>query len=146
MHVRSVTTVVSLIHVSWRDYSWRQLGLLPDFTECLYRETGRERLEERITGRKLQCFYNIENGSTSSYLLDLIPLTIQITTMCPLRNGNDIILPFCRLSLTRDSFVLATGREWNNINLSVRNFDTLSKFKKAQFNINANSETLFLWS
>ena len=51
--------------------------------------------------------------------------------MYPLRNGNDIIVPFCRLSLTRDSFVSATVREWNNLNLSVRNLDTLSKFKKA---------------
>ena len=33
--------------------------------------------------------------------------------------------------LTRDSFVSATVREWNNLNLSVRNLDTLSKFKKA---------------
>ena len=52
-------------------------------------------------------------------------------TIYPLRNGNDIIVPFCRLSLTRDSFVSATVREWNNLNLSVRNLDTLSKFKKA---------------
>ena len=33
--------------------------------------------------------------------------------------------------VTRDSFVSATVREWNNLNLSVRNLDTLSKFKKA---------------
>jgi hypothetical protein len=97
-------------------------------TEYLYRETGWERLEER---RKLQLLYSIQNGSTPSYLLDLIPPTIQSTTMYPLRNGNDIIVPFCRLSLTRDSFVSATVREWNKLNLSVRNLDTLSKFKKA---------------
>jgi hypothetical protein len=47
------------------------------------------------------------------------------------KNGNDIIVPFCRLSLTRDSFVQATLRKWNRLNLSVRNLDTLSKFKKA---------------
>jgi hypothetical protein len=106
---------------------------LPIFTntEYLYRETGWERLEERRTRRKLQLLYNIQNGSTPSYLLDLIPPTIQSTTIYPLRNGNDIIVPLCRLSLTRDSFVSATVREWNNPNLSVRNLDTLSKFKKA---------------
>ena len=53
---------------------------------------------------------NIQNGSTPYYLLDLIPPTIQSTTIYPLRNGNDIIVPFCRLSLTRDSFVSATAR------------------------------------
>ena len=97
-------------------------------TEYLCRETGWERLEERRTRRKLQLLYNIQNGSTPSYLLDLIPPTIQSTTIYPLRNGNDIIVPFCRLSLTRDSFVSATVREWNNLNHSVRNLDTLSKF------------------
>ena len=64
-------------------------------------------------------------------LLDLIPSTIQSTTIYPLRNGNDIIVPFCRLSLTRDSSVPATVRKWNSLSLSVRNLDTLSKFKKA---------------
>jgi hypothetical protein len=103
---------------------------LPIFTntEYLYRETGWERLEERRTRRKLKLFYNIQNGSTPPYLLDLIPSTIQNTTIYPLRNGNDIIVPFCRLSLTRDFFVPATVREWNSLNLSVRNLDTLYKF------------------
>jgi hypothetical protein len=55
----------------------------------------------------------------------------QVPVIYPLRNGNDSIVPFCRLSLTRDSFVSASVREWNNLNLSVRNLDTLSKFKKA---------------
>jgi hypothetical protein len=93
-------------------------------TEYLYRETGWERLEERRTRRKLQLFCNIQNGSTHPYLLDLIPPTIQSTTIYPLRNGNDIIVPFCRLSLTKDSFVPATVRKWNSLNLSVRNLDT----------------------
>ena len=99
-------------------------------TEYLYRETGWERLEEGRTRRRLQLFYNIQNGSTHPFLLDLIPPTIQSTTIYPLRNGNDIIVPFCRLSLTRDFFVPATVREWNSLILSVRNLDTSSKFKR----------------
>ena len=42
-------------------------------------------------------FYNIQNNNTSRYLCDLIPPTIQSTTIYPLRNGSDIIIPFCRL-------------------------------------------------
>ena len=42
MNARSGTTVVSLIHVLWRDYSWKQLELSPDFqslpTQNIYRE------------------------------------------------------------------------------------------------------------
>jgi hypothetical protein len=93
---------------------------LPIFTntEYLYRETGWERLEERRTRIKLQLLYNIQNGSTPSYLHDLIPPTIQSTTIYPLRNGNDIIVPFCRLSLTRDSFVSANLHELETPQLS----------------------------
>ena len=69
--------------------------------------------------------------STSPYLLDLIPPTIQTTTIYPLRNDNYILVPSCSLSLMKDSFVPATVRKWNSLNHSVRNIDTLSKNKKA---------------
>ena len=62
--------------------------------------------------------------------IDNTRITINSTTIYPLRNGNDIIVPFCRLSLASDSFVPSTVREWNSLNLSVRNLETLSKFKK----------------
>ena len=72
---------------------------LPIFTktEILYRETGWELLSARRKRRKLQLCYNIVNKNTPNYLCTLIPPTIQRTSVYPLRNGNDIILPFCRL-------------------------------------------------
>ena len=154
MHVRSGTTVVSLIRTNWRGYSWRQLELSPDFqslpTQNIYIEklAGRDWKKKEL-GENSNYSIISKNGSTPPYLLDLIPPTIQSTTIYPLRNGNDIIVPFYRLSLlSRDSFVPATVRKWNSLNLSVRNLDTLSKFKKGnpQFNLNTNSEILFLWS
>ena len=72
----------------------------------------------------LWCFSYIVEVSFIGWGNDLIPPTIQSTTIYPLRNGNDIIVPLCRLSLARDYFVSATVREWNNLNLSVRNLDT----------------------
>ena len=62
---------------------------------------------------------------------NIIPPTIQSTTIYPLRNGRDIIVPFCRLSLTQDSFIPSTIRQWNNLDESVRNLDSISKFKSA---------------
>ena len=47
----------------------------------------------------------------------------------PLRNGNGIILPFCRLSSTSDSFIPSTIKMWNRLSNNIRNVDTLSKFK-----------------
>jgi hypothetical protein len=47
----------------------------------------------------------------------------------PLRNGNDIILPFCRLSSISDSFIPSTIKMWNSLNNNIRNVDILSQFK-----------------
>jgi hypothetical protein len=50
-------------------------------------------------------FYNMQNNNAPMYLCDLIPPSIQSTTVYSLRNGSDIIMPFCRLSNTYDSFI-----------------------------------------
>jgi hypothetical protein len=59
----------------------------------------------------------------------LILPTIQHTSVYPLRNGNGIILPFCRLSSTSDSFITSTIQMWNSLNNNIRNVYSLSKFK-----------------
>ena len=74
-------------------------------------------------------FYNIQNNNAPRYLCDLIPPTIQSTTVYPLRNGSDIIMPFCRLSNTYDSFIPSTMRQWNSLDPSLRNVDSIAKFK-----------------
>jgi hypothetical protein len=56
---------------------------------------------------------------------------VQSTTTCPLRNGSDLIIPFCRLSITTESFIPSTVKLWNRLDQSDRNLDTLTKFKKA---------------
>jgi len=63
---------------------------------------------------KLQLFYNIVNKNTPNYLCTLISSTIQSTSVYPLRNGNDIILHYCRLSSTSDSFIPFTINMWNS--------------------------------
>ena len=61
-------------------------------------------LTERRKRRKLQMFYNIQNDNC-----DLILPKMQSTTVYPLRNGSDIIIPFCRLSITCDTFINNTS-------------------------------------
>jgi hypothetical protein len=65
--------------------------------------------------RKHKLFYKIYNGFESQYLHDLIPLTIQSTTIYSLRNGSDLIVSFCRLSSTNSSFIPSSVREWNKL-------------------------------
>ena len=71
---------------------------LPIFTKTdKYTETGWITLSSRRHNRKLQLFYNIKNGHAPNYLRELIPPTVQSTTIYPLRNGSDLIIPFCKL-------------------------------------------------
>ena len=104
---------------------------LPIFASSIliYKELGWESLAERRKRRKLQMFYNIQNNNAPMYLCDLIPPSIQSTTVYPLRNGSDIIMPFCRLSNTYDSFIPSTIRQWNSLDPSFRNVDSIAKFK-----------------
>jgi hypothetical protein len=73
--------------------------------------------------------YNIQNNNAPMYLCALIPPSIQSTTIYPLRNGSDIIMPLCRLSNTYDSFIPSTIRQWNILYPSLRNVDSIAKFK-----------------
>ena len=106
---------------------------LPIFTktDSLYFETGWEPLHSRHQRRKLQLFYTIYKGLAPHYLHDLISPTIQSTTIHPLRNGSDLIVPFCGLSSTNSSFIYSSVREWNKPESFVRNLDTSFKFKRA---------------
>ena len=69
-------------------------------TDSLYHETSLEPLHSRRHRRKLQLLYRLYNGFAPQYLHDLIPPTIQSTTIYSLRNGSDLIVSFCRLSST----------------------------------------------
>jgi len=68
---------------------------------------------------------------TPKYLRHLGLPTIQSTTTCiyPLRNGDNLIVPFCRLFITNSSFIPSTVKEWNKFDIAIRKFDSLSKFK-----------------
>ncbi|XP_071133192.1 uncharacterized protein [Mytilus edulis] len=115
---------------------------LPVYThsETVLKEVGWETLEERRKRRKLQLFYKIQNNNAPEYLCNLVPPKIQSTTQYPLRNGQDIILPFCRLTLTSQSFIPSTIKLWNNLNIAVRNVDSLPKFKVELKNYDIRNE------
>ena len=108
----------------------------------IYKEIGWETLQERRNSRKLQLFYNIQNDNAPSYLCKLIPPTIQSTTFYPFRNGDDIIVPFCRLSLTNSSYIPSTIRQWNKLDPSVRNIETVSGFKNKIKKITRNENSI----
>ena len=72
------------------------------------------------------------------YLRHLVPSTIQSSTIYPLRNGDHLIVPFCKLSITNSPFIPSTVKEWNKLDIAIRKLDSLSKFKNA---IRLNSQS-----
>ena len=95
----------------------RSLTGLPMFTNTdkLYSETGWTTLSSRRHNRKFQLFYNIKNGHAPNCLRELIPPIVQSTTIYPLRNGSDLIIHFCRLSITTEYFIPSTVKLWNRL-------------------------------
>ena len=60
----------------------------------LYFETGWENLADRRQIRKLTLMYTIVNGDAPSYLIDLLPNSVNNITAYILRNSNDFEIPF----------------------------------------------------
>ena len=71
------------------------------------------------------------NGLSPPYLLSLIPLPVNRVSSYNLRNSNDIQTIPARINLySYNSFLPTVLREWNNLPLDVRNFDSLNSFKR----------------
>ena len=68
-------------------------------------------LVEDIIGNS--SYFNIKNEHAPNYLRELIPPAVQITSIYPLRNGSNLIIPLCRLSITTESFIPSTVKFWN---------------------------------
>ena len=88
--------------------------------------------------QKTPIIFNIKCGMAPEYLRHLVPPTSQSTTIYPLRNGDNLIVSFCRLSITNSSFIPSTVKEWNKIDIAISKLDSLSKFKNA---IRLNSQS-----
>ena len=88
--------------------------------------------------QKTQIIFNIKCGMAPEYLRHLVPPTIQSTTIYPLRNGDNLIVSFCRLSITNSSFIPSTVKEWNKLDIAIRKLDSLSKCKNT---IRLNSQS-----
>ena len=71
----------------------------------LYRECGWVTLSERRKNQKLYFMYKALNGQVPSYISDIIPPHIRETTNYPLRNRDNITVPFCRTELFRNSCI-----------------------------------------
>ena len=83
----------------------------------MLRQAGKHYQSEDIVENSNYSF-NIKCGMAPEYLRHLVPPTMQSTTIYPLRNGDNLIVPFCRLSITNSSVIPSTVK--NGINLTLQ--------------------------
>ena len=117
---------------NWNNFNWNLPELLQAYIfsqklkfyiHCI--EIGWKILSVRWRRRKLQLFFMIYISLISLIIFVHSFPHLQSTSEYPLRNGNDIILPFCRMCSTSDSFIASTVKMWDNLNNTIRNVDTL---------------------
>lgn len=97
--------------------------------DTLYRESGLEPLNKRRYKHKMCMFYKIMNDLTPTYLVSLIPESIDNTMNYNLRNSQNIRPIRARTQLYYRSFVPSGIREWNELPLEIRNSSSLLSFK-----------------
>ena len=95
--------------------------------EKLYQELGVESQKSRRWYRKLCLFFKLEKNKHPCYLFDMIPkvLSTQAT-----RNCNNIPLFNVKHEYFRNSFFPSTVIEWNKLDKSIRNSQSVSTFNK----------------
>ena len=108
--------------------------------ENLYRECGWVSLEERRRQQKFIFMYKSVNGFVPSYISNLIPPLIHEITNYPLRDQNNITVPFCRTEISRKSCIPSSITLWNSLDEELRNSSTLASFKYQLKNLQNNSK------
>ena len=105
---------------------------LPSYTskEALYFETGLETLKSRRKVKRLCLLYKIINEQAPEYLQHLLPPSRADSNPYLLRSNNNITIPPARLDIYLKSFFPNTIREWNSLDINVRNSINLSTFKR----------------
>ena len=95
----------------------------------LLKELGWDRLETRRTYYKLCLFHKIINRQTQPYLHTLIPARHAQISSHNLRNRDQFIVPFARLSSYAKSYIPSTTHMWNNLPSELTSIGSSASFK-----------------
>ena len=96
----------------------------------LYDDTGIQTLQKRRNNHKLFQLYKSLNRSTPQYLQSLIPQRVQNISRYQLRNMSNFNAPPARTASHANFYLPSTLRDWNSLDLIVRNSPTLKSFKR----------------
>ncbi len=97
----------------------------------LYDETGLLPLSKRRKLNRLVLFYKIRNGLAPAYLQNLIPASANERHNYNTRNASLITPILTRTTSFTNSFFPATVRDWNLLDNSIKEKNTVDSFKKS---------------
>mgnify|MGYP001793799177 FL=1 len=101
--------------------------------EKLYNELGLQPLRFRRFLRKMCTLFKINFTKKPNYLYDLIPSENHLYNT---RNSDMLKTYHSRTDFFKNSFFPYSITEWNKLDSSIRNIDTLAAFKSAVLNLN----------
>jgi hypothetical protein len=99
--------------------------------ENLYMECGWEHLADRRNFQKNCFMYKCYHGMVPSYISELIPPLIRDTNRYPLRNSENINIPYNRTLISQQSCIPSSINAWNNLDTETRTSSTLGSFKSS---------------
>ena len=100
--------------------------------EKIYKELGFEDLNRRRWFRRLTTFHKVLNTKCPPYLFSIIPLP-NVNSITRYRANIPLLLT-CTKSF-KSSFFPNVIKEWNNLNIALRNNSSLLSFKSNLLNI-----------
>ena len=93
--------------------------------EKIYQELGLESLKSRRWYKRLSCMFKTMKDEAPNYLINLVPKCETKT-----RTRNNSIPTFnCRTNCFKYSFFPSTLNDWFDLDLNIRNFESISIFK-----------------
>ena len=112
--------------------------------EHLYRELGIESLSDRCWFRKLALFYKIVKGLSPTYLTKYVNLRSTSNYQTRSANKNNLQEFSCRTICFKYSFFPFCVREWNKLDNTIRNAESIKQFKLMLTNfLSLNQISLF---
>ena len=75
--------------------------------------------------------YKVNREAVPSYILDLFPPIVGDTNPYPLRNSQNLTIPYSRTAVSMKSCILSGINLWNYLDDSLKNRESLQSFKHA---------------
>ena len=101
----------------------------------LLHEIGWEDLKTRRSIHKLKFYFKIVNNLTPNYLRELLPSQVSERAHYSFRSCSDYTLFPARTERFKNSFFPSATKAWNNIDITVRSFESVTSFQNALFTI-----------